>query len=157
MGELGELEILLVQAAFGEYLNQIVGGIALSQVEIVRPADMGLTDDDLRPLSSGAAQQLRAAGNSAQTRSRIAELISHGNFGKLGLGDETLDMIRDQFRRFVDEQVMPFAHDWHLKDDFIPMEVIDQMSELGVFGLTVPEQWGPETSQTPEGRYGRDR
>jgi (2S)-methylsuccinyl-CoA dehydrogenase len=69
-------------------------------------------------------------------------LIVDGHFGHLGLQDETLDMIRDQFRRFVEEQVMPYAHDWHLADEFIPMEAIDQMSELGVFGLTVPEHWG---------------
>jgi (2S)-methylsuccinyl-CoA dehydrogenase len=103
---------------------------------------MGLTDTDLIPLTEGAARQLRAEGNSAQTRGRIAELIANGDFGKLGLDDDTLDMIRDQMRRFVDEQVMPHAHDWHLNDDFIPMDVIDQMSDLGVFGLTVPEHRG---------------
>ena len=141
-GKLGELEQLMVQSAFGEYLNQIAGGIALSQVEMVRPADMGLTDADLKPLSEGAAARLRAAGNSAGVRSRIAELMADGHFGDLGLGDETLEMVRDQFRRFVDEQVMPDAHDWHLKDEFIPMDVVEQMSELGVFGLTVPEHRG---------------
>ena len=103
-GELGELESLLVQATFGEYLNQIAGGIAISQVEIVRPADMGLADGELKPLFEGAAARLRAGGNTAQTRSRIAELIADGDFGKLGLDDETLDAIRNQIRRFVDER-----------------------------------------------------
>ena len=141
-GQLGELEQLMVQSAFGEYLNQIEGGIAISQVEIVRPGDLGLTDDNLTPLRNGAAARLRAEGNTTAVRARIAALIFNGHFGNLGLQDETLDMIRDQFRRFVEEQVMPYAHEWHLADDFIPMEVIDQMSELGVFGLTVPEHWG---------------
>jgi len=141
-GQLGELEQLMVQAAFGEYLNQIEGGIAISQVEIVRPGDLGLTDDNLTPLRKGATARLRAEGNTTAVRARIAALIFNGHFGHLGLQDETLDMIRDQFRRFVDEQVMPYAHEWHLADDFIPMEVIDQMSELGVFGLTVPEHRG---------------
>jgi len=141
-GNLGELEQLMVQAAFGEYLNQISGGIALSQVEVVRPADMGLTDGDLKPLSEGAAARLRAEGNTAQVRGRIAELMADGHFGNLGLEDEMLEMIRNQFRRFVDDQVMPHAHEWHLKDQFIPMPVVEQMSELGVFGLTVPEHRG---------------
>jgi len=141
-GKLGELESLMLQSAFGEYLNQIDGGIAVSQVEIVRPGDMGLAAADLAPLAEGAAARLRAAGNSAAVRGRIAELMADGHFGDLGLGDEMLEMVRDQFRRFVDEQVMPDAHEWHLKDDFIPMEVVDQMSELGVFGLTVPEHRG---------------
>ena len=51
-------------------------------------------------------------------------------------------MVRDQFRRFAEEQVTPYAHDWHLKDELIPMEVVEQMAELGVFGLTVPEEFG---------------
>ena len=54
----------------------------------------------------------------------------------------TLEMIRDQFRRFVDEKIKPDAHKWHLKDDFIPMPLIEQEAELGVFGLPVPEEWG---------------
>ena len=139
---MGELESLLVQAAFGEYLNQIVGGIAISQVEIVRPTDIGLADRDLKPLCEGAAARLRIDGNTAQARSRIAELISDGAFGNLGLGDQTLDAIQNQMRRFVNEKITPYAHNWHLEDLLIPMDLIDEMSELGVFGLTVPEQSG---------------
>ncbi len=51
-------------------------------------------------------------------------------------------MIRDQFRRFSDERVAPHAHEWHLKDELIPMEIIAEMAELGVFGLTIPEEHG---------------
>jgi (2S)-methylsuccinyl-CoA dehydrogenase len=51
-------------------------------------------------------------------------------------------MIRDQFRRYADEKVIPFAHDWHLKDELIPMEVIGELAEMGVFGLTIPEEFG---------------
>ena len=40
--ERGELELLMLQSAFGEYLAQLSGGIAISQVEIVRPGDLGL-------------------------------------------------------------------------------------------------------------------
>ncbi len=141
-GKLGELEQLMVQAAYGEYLNQICGGIAISQVEVVRLSDIGVGNDQLHGLCNAAMGTLMAAGNSNAVRMRIAELIADGHFGELGLGDETLDMIRDQFRRFVDEQVMPDAHEWHLKDDFIPMPVVEQMAELGVFGLTVPEEFG---------------
>ena len=140
-GNLGDLEALILQAGYGEYLNQIAGGIAISQVEIVRPTDMGLTDADLKPLSEGAAQHLRAAGNTAAVRDQIAELMANGHFGDLGLGDETLEMIRDQFCRFVEDQVTPHAHAWHLNDDLIPMEVVNQMSDFGVFGVTIPERW----------------
>ena len=62
-------------------------------------------------------------------------------FGAAGLEDE-LEMIRDQFRRYAVEKVIPHAHDWHLKDELIPMEVIEELSEMGVFGLTIPEEFG---------------
>ena len=53
-------------------------------------------------------------------------------------------MMREQFRRFADDRVVPHAHGWHLADELIPMEVVDEMAELGVFGLTLPEEWPAE-------------
>ncbi|MEQ8228477.1 MAG: acyl-CoA dehydrogenase family protein [Rhodospirillales bacterium] len=141
-GSLGEMEQLMVQAAYGEYLAQIRGGIALSQVEILRPADMGLTAEDMAPLDGAAAKALIAGGNTPALRTRMGEIMAEGHFGNLGLDDEMLEMVRDQFHKFVEEQVMPHAHEWHLADDLIPIEVVDQMAELGVFGLTVPEEGG---------------
>ncbi|UTW52225.1 acyl-CoA/acyl-ACP dehydrogenase [bacterium SCSIO 12827] len=138
----GEMEQLMVQAAFGEYLAQIKGGIALSQVEIVRPADMGLTADDMSPLETAAVKTLIAGGNTPALRARMGEIMAEGHFGALGLDDEMLDMVRDQFHKFVEDQVMPHAHEWHLADNLIPIEIVDQMAELGVFGLTVPEEGG---------------
>ena len=70
-----------------------------------------------------------------------AGAAGRATFGATGLDDE-LEMIRDQFRRYADEKVMPFAHDWHLKDELIPMEVIEELAEMGVFGLTIPEEYG---------------
>lgn len=139
----GTLEQLMLQAAFGEYLSQLSGGIALSQVEIVRPSDLGISDDAHHALlSNDGVRALMAGGNTEAVRQQIAELIEDEHFGAPGLSDETLDMIRDQFRRFAEEQVLPYAHEWHLKDELIPMDVVNQMSELGVFGLTVPEEYG---------------
>ncbi len=138
----GELEQLILQVALGEYLAQLKGGIAISQVEIVRPADLGA---DPAALDTPAVSKLVAANTSA-ARLRIAELITDGldsgNFGALGLGDEAMEEVRRQFRRFVDTEVGPHAHGWHLRDELIPLPVVQQMADLGVFGLTVPEEWG---------------
>ena len=140
---LGELEQLMVQAAFGEYLSQLSGGISISQLEIIRPVDLGVSDDALHTFIFDAdIQALMAQGNTEPVRARIAALIEDSHFGAPGLSDETLDMVRDQFRRFAEEQVTPYAHNWHLKDELIPIEVVEQMAELGVFGLTVPEEFG---------------
>ena len=141
-GARSELEELMLQAAFGEYLAQLAGGIAMSQVEVVRPGDLGVDDAALAAFHTGAVKDLIATGNSAANRLRIAALISDGNFGNSGLGDETLEMVRDQFTRFAAERVTPHAQGWHRNDSLIPMAVIDEMAELGVFGLTIPEEWG---------------
>ena len=137
-----EIESLILQAAYGEYINQLRAGVAISQGEIVRPSDMGMSDADTAVLATGAAGRLLAEGNTNKVRMRLAALIAEGDFGNLGHGDETLEMIADQFHRFADEQIIPHAHDWHRQDKLIPMNVIDQMSEMGVFGLTVPEEFG---------------
>lgn len=141
-GKLGPIEGHILAGAFGEYLNQIAGGIALSQGEILRPQDMGLSADDLAPLNSDAVMGLRRDGWTPATRARLAELIADGDFGDPAFGDETLALIQQQFRRFVDEKVIGPAHEWHLKDELIPMPIVDEMAALGVFGLTVPEEYG---------------
>ncbi len=141
LGQFSELESLMLQAAYGEYLAQIAGGIAMTQVEVVRPRDMGVSDEAIHAFWTPAVAKLIKGGNSDAARMRIAKLIADGNYGNPGL-DETLEMVRDQFRRFAEEKVIPLAHGWHERDELIPMQIIEEMAELGVFGLTIPEQYG---------------
>ncbi|SIT79726.1 acyl-CoA dehydrogenase family protein [Pontibaca methylaminivorans] len=144
-GRFGEIEQLLLQIAFGEYLSQIAGGILMSQNEIIRLHDLGITGEEARALMIDAVATLSVQGNSQDARTRLVVLMqeqsANATFGATGL-DEELEMIRDQFRRYASEKVEPFAHDWHLKDELIPMEVITELAEMGVFGLTIPEQYG---------------
>lgn len=144
-GKFGEVEQLIHQIAFGEYLNQIHGGIQMNQGEVVRLQDMGLGLDDLTALMEPAVVTLTQTGNTQAARSRLVELMQEQSAnlttGATGL-DEELEMIREQFRRFAVERVEPHAHDWHLKDELIPMEIIDELAEMGVFGLTIPEEFG---------------
>ncbi|KPN63997.1 (2S)-methylsuccinyl-CoA dehydrogenase [Aliiroseovarius crassostreae] len=141
-GQLGEMETLILQIAFGEYLAQIKGGMMMSQNEMARLADMGV---DGAALNTDAINTLVAGGNSQTARTRLVELMrdnaGHATFGATGL-DEELEMIREQFRRYADERVAPNAHDWHLKDDYIPLEILEELAEMGVFGLTIPEEYG---------------
>ncbi|NKX42992.1 acyl-CoA dehydrogenase family protein [Roseicyclus persicicus] len=144
-GKLGEVEQLILQIAFGEYLSQITGGIQMNQAEILRPQDMGLTPEDLRGLSAPEVVTLARAGNTQAARSRLVALMQERRaeitVGATGLEDE-LEMIREQFRRYAVDKVEPYAHEWHLKDELIPMEVIEELAEMGVFGLTIPEEYG---------------
>ena len=138
--QFGQMEALILQIGFGEYLTQIAGGIPMSQTEFARLSDLGAV---YTPCP--AAARLMAEGNTPEARHALVALMrdNHGRatFGATGL-DEELEMIRDQFRRYADEKVIPRAHDWHLKDELIPMEVIQELAEMGVFGLTIPEAYG---------------
>ena len=144
-GRFGEVEQLIHQIAFGEYLWQIYGGIQMNQGEVVRLQDMGLSQDDMRALMAPAVMTLTQSGNTQAARARLVALMqdhaANATVGATGL-DEELEMIREQFRRFSADKVAPHAHDWHLKDELIPLEIINEMAEMGVFGLTIPEEYG---------------
>jgi (2S)-methylsuccinyl-CoA dehydrogenase len=141
-GQLAERETLILQAGYGEYLAQMTGGIAVSQVEIVRPDAMGIGEREIAAFATPAVAKLVRGGNTNAVRMRLSELILEGEFGEPGLADETLGMIRDQFRRFGAEKVKPFAQDWHRQDVLISMSVLEDVGRLGVFGLTIPEEFG---------------
>ena len=144
-GRFGEFELLLLSAAFGEYLAQLQGGIAMSQGEIIRPAGLGLTQTDIAEFSQGAVAELIAHGYNDGVKAELASLITAhaGNtaYGDTGL-DETHEAMREEMRRFADSEIRPYAHEWHLENAYIPMQVIEKMSEMGVFGLTIPEEFG---------------
>ncbi|MEL0108292.1 MAG: acyl-CoA dehydrogenase family protein [Rhodospirillaceae bacterium] len=143
--QLGPLEQLILQISFGEYTSQLLGGIPISASEIVRPHDLGLDDEDTAAFLTPPVRTLIEQANSAAARQALSDLIvqtHHGSFGEHGIHDEALLLARQQFSRFVDEQVIPPAQSWHLNNDLIPREIIQRMADLGVFGLTLPEDDG---------------
>ena len=143
-GSLTELEELILRIGFGEYLSQIFWGIPISQGEIVRPSDLGLAASAVSSRFTREVELLIATGNTAQCRARLVELMRldrSSTAGACGL-DETLDTIREEMRKFADSEVIERAQDWHRTNSYIPLEVIADMAELGVFGLTIPETFG---------------
>ncbi|MGP0042228.1 MAG: acyl-CoA dehydrogenase family protein [Rhodomicrobium sp.] len=140
----GEMEALLTQIGIGEYVTQILGGIPMSQSEMVRFHELDLTPEDRDAFASAGVVTLIKA-NSPQARARLVELVRQaegsGHFGESGV-DETLEAMRGEMRRFVEAEVKPHAHEWHLQNVYIPLDVIGKMNELGVFGLTIPEEFG---------------
>jgi len=145
-GKLGELETLMLQAAFGEYLAQLAGGLPMSQGEIFR-VDTLDTDGALRRAfeADPAVALLRTRGFSGPVRARIAALLAQGqatrSYGDPALDDATLVEIREQFARYADDHAEA-AHQWHLANDLIPDAVLRELAQLGVFGLTIPEEFG---------------
>jgi (2S)-methylsuccinyl-CoA dehydrogenase len=140
-----EIEKLLLQISFGEYLSQIQSGIPMSQTEFARLKDMDLPATVLTDFLIPEVEMLSKFGNTQSARQYLVKLMQDGigvsTFGFSGL-DEELEMVREQFRRFSNDKVDPYAHSWHLKDELIPLEIITEMADLGVFGLTIPEEYG---------------
>ena len=140
-----EIEKLLLQISFGEYLSQIQSGIPMSQTEFARLKDMDLPATVLTEFLIPEVEMLSKFGNTQSARQYLVKLMQDGigfsTFGFSGL-DEELEMVREQFRRFSNDKVDPYAHSWHLKDELIPLEIITEMADLGVFGLTIPEEYG---------------
>jgi len=137
-GLFGATEDLLTRILFAEYSAQLAGGIPMNQGEVVRPDDFGLT------LAFDLARAWRALATQADKTAladHVAAAQGKPSVEEAGL-DETLTMIRDQFHAFAEEKVVPFAHEWHLKDQLIPLELVKELGQLGVFGLTIPEQYG---------------
>ncbi|KUL94400.1 acyl-CoA dehydrogenase [Bosea sp. WAO] len=141
----GAIEDYAIRIGAGEYAAQIFGGIPMSQGEIVRLPSLGLSAKAVADACSDAADALIAQGNTPENRARFVSLFSQSqglaSVGDPGL-DETLEAIRAEMRRFCEAQVTPHAHEWHLANEYIPMPVVEQMAELGVFGLTIPEEFG---------------
>jgi (2S)-methylsuccinyl-CoA dehydrogenase len=143
-GALSELEELTIRVGLGEYFAQMVGGIPMSQNEIARPGDLGLSPAAVAARLNPEVQTLIASGNTATHRARLIELLRRQHDPGIGGqgADDTLNSMREEMRKFSDSEVAPHAHDWHLTNSYIPLEIIAHMAELGVFGLTIPEEHG---------------
>jgi (2S)-methylsuccinyl-CoA dehydrogenase len=128
--------------SFAEYLSQMRDGIMISQTEMVRPTDIGLNRDDFRFADEPEVNELISLGLSNDLKKEVVNSLENGIFPNLGLNDETLEMIQDQFRKFTEEEIIPHANEWHLKDDLIPDQTLAKMAELGVFSIAIPENYG---------------
>ena len=143
-GRFGRMEEDILAIGVGEYLAQISGGIAMSQVETVRLAQLGVAAAEIAKFNA-KTEKLVAHGLDDALKARLAALIAEQpgvtTFGDTGL-DDTLGEMREQMRRFGQTEVLPHAHGWHLKNQYIPLELLAKLSDLGVFGLTIPEEFG---------------
>jgi (2S)-methylsuccinyl-CoA dehydrogenase len=143
-GKRGEIEQLLIDIGIAEYASQILGGIAMNQGETIRLANLGVTLSEARRFEDTAASVI-AAGTSDAAKACLAALIAASpesmTFGDTGL-DETHAAMHAEMHRFCKAEVTPYAHQWHLDNAYIPLEMIAKLAELGVFGVSMPEEWG---------------
>jgi len=141
-GTFAAIDALVLRIGFGEYCGQIAHGVAMSQSEIVRPAEFGLVEQARGLAEDPAMARFLSAQDTTALRRELAERLAAGERPCESFGDETLDLIRDQFRAFTATRIAPHAHRWHLEDALIPLELVDEMAALGVFGVCIAEDYG---------------
>ena len=140
---LTSLEEGLAGIGAGEYCLQILHGIPMSQNETIRPDELKISNSSIEIFKKISNPLIERS--SSKEKNRVMRLLLESNESGIipddGL-DDTYKEIKNQFRRFVEEEITPNAHEWHLNDEYIPLDVIKKMSDLGVFGLTIPEKYG---------------
>jgi len=141
----GEAERDLAALAIGEILAQICCGVPMNQGEVIRPSAFGVAADAARLADIPEVAGLTAAAEDGALHRRLAlrmaDVGAAGLFDQDGLGEESA-AFRSMFRKFTEERVTPHAHAWHLEDALIPAALLREMAELGVFGITVPHEYG---------------
>ena len=141
-GRFGEVEQLALAIGFGEYCHQLASALPMSQSEFIRPAELGAAEPARSLAADPAVRRFLDEGSTADSRAALASHLAEGRVPDEGFDDETLDMIRTQFRAFTADRIAPHAQGWHLADALIPIELVDEMARLGVFGVCIDERYG---------------
>jgi (2S)-methylsuccinyl-CoA dehydrogenase len=106
--------------------------------------ELGLALQPLQQFSSNAELiELRKNITNGAALSTIGQRViaTSGNVDFITLdGDE--GMAQASFRRFGDEVVMPLAQSIHREDLLVPETILQPLREMGVFGLSIPENYG---------------
>ncbi|MCZ7527992.1 MAG: acyl-CoA dehydrogenase family protein [Acidimicrobiia bacterium] len=126
----GELESALARAfvadAIGDLGSKVLG----------REALWGVEASDLSP----ALPFLEAHRSPAFLETLADDVAKHGT-GPAHLSED-FDLVRDTFRRFARDKIVPVAEHVHRTNGDVPEEIIQGLAEIGGFGLSVPEEYG---------------
>ncbi|MBI4514710.1 MAG: acyl-CoA dehydrogenase family protein [Deltaproteobacteria bacterium] len=106
--------------------------------------EFGLGEQGLDATLGAAAikRLIRAAAADAAVCAIGRRVIEQRGANHCWLGDELAAMTRDSVRQFAESEVAPIAERIHRHDELIPEAIIAKMSELGFFGMSVPEEYG---------------
>jgi (2S)-methylsuccinyl-CoA dehydrogenase len=120
-----------------------------------RPQSFGLLEADVVALASPAlsrfCQTQLDAGNLEALGKQVIAL--NGASGAYMLGDDAT-MMQDSFRKLATNVVMPLAEEIHRQDRIIPPEILTPLTEMGCFGLSIPERYGGLQSDDHEDNMG---
>ncbi len=121
-----------------------------------RVTDFGLASADLAAVLTEPASAAFLAGQvSADNIAAIgADVTERGADLGPDLLEERHTLMRDTFRRFADEVVMPLAEEVHRHDLIIPDAILEPLKEMGTFGLSIPESYGGLQEEDREDNMG---
>ncbi len=121
-----------------------------------RPDDFGLDDAWLsKTVDDPKVRQFCRAQLPAGLVAELGQLM-RAQDGVTGayLLDDHHEMMRDQFRRVAEEVVMPLAEEIHRHDLDIPAAILEQVKDMGCFGISIPERFGGIQSDEQEDNLG---
>ena len=109
------------------------------------PTEFGLGDDRLNTDARCARRPrelIRDALSDARVRAIGRHVMQQRGVNHCWMDNEMALMTRDSVRQFAEAEVAPIAEHIHRHDDLVPDAIISKMSELGFFGMSVPEEFG---------------
>ena len=134
----GELDARLALLSAADAGTAVVGRLETLQLELELPsAPLEAVRDD----AAWNALRRFAAGSAALDAAGRAVVAAQGEVGAVAL-DEPHALAQDAFRRFSAEVVAPQAEAIHRGNLTVPETLLQPLREMGVFGLSVPEQYG---------------
>ena len=124
-----------IYSRFFKYLNDL--GIDVAEYHKLMSSDL------LLPF-------IQKYNNDTFAASLVDQMIEYGHYGNYGINEEQ-KMMLDSFRSFAEDRVSPIAESVHREDLSIPEEIIRGLSEIGCFGLSIPETYGGfQSEETPD-------
>jgi (2S)-methylsuccinyl-CoA dehydrogenase len=113
-----------------------------------RVSEWGLTAADLG-LADAAVSDAITVGRDSGFLSSLGDDVIANPHLPMHLGEE-LEMVRQAFRQFAEEKVMPVAEHVHRDDADIPDDIITGLAEMGCFALSIGEEHGGYASGGPD-------
>ena len=120
-----------------------------------RPRSFGLSDADVADLASSTLSRFCQTQLDADNLEALGREVMalNGASGAYLLDDHAM-MMQDTFRKLATNVVMPLAEEIHREDRIIPPEILDPLTEMGCFGLSIPERYGGLQSDDHEDNMG---
>jgi (2S)-methylsuccinyl-CoA dehydrogenase len=120
-------------------------GAAIAELVMAARNRLELSADELGLGDADLPADVRAGLRSLASEKRLRRIGAHAIAARGRTEpplDETLEQVRSSVREFAAQEVLPRAEHIHRRDEDIPDDFITKMSELGYFGLSIPEQYG---------------